>query len=102
MLSPPSWCRWTVVLRYRFSGARVYFRDCGVCICMGDSVDMHMTQRSVGTVQELRDKCLVATSKVESDANLADGLTKALPNYKFQQHLVAVGGSRKGNFERQA
>jgi len=35
-------------------------------------------------VRELRDQNLVTLKKVKSENNLADILTKCLPNYKFQ------------------
>ena len=46
-------------------------------------------------VQELRDKKVARTAKVVSASNLADGLTKGLPNYKFQQWLRAVDPKRE-------
>ena len=53
-------------------------------------------------VQELRDKKLVRADKVESENNLADGLTKGLPNYKFQKWLRGVDPKREtAGFERE-
>ena len=46
-------------------------------------------------VQELRDAGLVRAQKVKSEDNLADGLTKGMPNYKFQQWLRAVDPKRE-------
>ena len=45
-------------------------------------------------VQELRDVSLVNVQKVVSENNLADGLTKGMPNYKFQQWLSGVSPQR--------
>ena len=46
-------------------------------------------------VRELRDDKLVGTQKVTSEENLADGLTKGMPNYKFQQWLRRIDPSRE-------
>ena len=49
----------------------------------------------VAWVRELRDDKLVGTQKVTSEENLADGLTKGMPNYKFQQWLRRIDPSRE-------
>ena len=41
-------------------------------------------------VRELRDQNLVTLKKVKSENNLADILTKCLPNYKFQLLLRQI------------
>ena len=46
-------------------------------------------------VQELRDLEKVKVEKVTSESNLADGLTKGMPNYKFQQWLRRVSPKRE-------
>ena len=46
-------------------------------------------------VRELREARRVGTNKVSSEENLADGLTKGMPNYKFQQWLRAVAPGRE-------
>ena len=46
-------------------------------------------------VRELREGKSVQTKKVTSEENLADGLTKAMPNYKFQQWLRSINPTRE-------
>ena len=47
-------------------------------------------------VKELRDKTKISVSHVDTESNMADILTKCMPNYKFQKQLKLIGGSQMG------
>ena len=38
----------------------------------------------------------ISVSHVDTESNMADILTKCMPNYKFQKQLKLIGGSQMG------
>ena len=46
-------------------------------------------------VKELRDRGVIVTSKIHTDQQLADCMTKCLPNYKFRRALRLIYGDQE-------